>query len=347
MRCVFVTRQDIEWGKRVVLLESASEMYLRRLPEGVVESEIGSLLSSNIARPENGWVELRRRLCEDLSDGGILPVQMRFAVLGLEALRDDLTKGRYLKKGRDRGLISEHIEKEVRLVTGAGPQVHDVFRILNQLVSPDGRSAIPVPERELLYLLSEEDTKKVIAALEQLEKRDIIRRVSLGAEGAHWRLDHDYLADSVREIYRRQLPERAELKERYERFRSTSAARKPLALAGPVTLLRLLRAKFFKAVPFGEATTWMLFSASAVLALAACLLFATVNALGFWLDAEGAEKIFAVIGGGTLSQKAADALRRLSASDYRLRARFLHVGLESGQNAVRLESYPDQIAFRG
>jgi Novel STAND NTPase 1 len=44
VRCVFVARRDVEWGKRVVLFDDAAEFFLRRLPSNIVEAEIGRIV---------------------------------------------------------------------------------------------------------------------------------------------------------------------------------------------------------------------------------------------------------------------------------------------------------------
>jgi hypothetical protein len=64
IRCLFITRRDVEWGKRAVLFEDATEMFLRRLEKNVVEGEIARVLDEAVERPENGWADLREKLCE-------------------------------------------------------------------------------------------------------------------------------------------------------------------------------------------------------------------------------------------------------------------------------------------
>jgi hypothetical protein len=347
VRCVFVTRQDIEWGKRVVLLDDATEVYLLRLPQTLVESEISRVVSGDaIEHPANGWVELRRRLCEDLSDGGILPVQMRFAVLGLEAVRDNLTTHEYLRKGRDKGLISEHLEKEIRLVAGSGPLAHSLFGLLNELVSPDGKSTVPVSERVLLARVPEDSKGKTSAALEQLGKRDIVERVSATSGDVLWRLDHDYLAGPVREIRRRQSPEWFELKEGYERFRRALPRKKVFALAGPLTLSRLLRAKLLRRLRFGESIAWILLSVSMILTVAALMLSIGAYAVRSFQAPQQAETLFGVFGESSgPNQKETDALHALLSANRSVRARFLRIALETEANAVRIASHKLEISL--
>jgi hypothetical protein len=246
VRCVFVTRRDVEWGKRVVLFEEADEFFLKRLAKNIVEGEIRRIIPSEaVSNPGNGWDELREQLCNDLGDDGILPVQMRFAVLGLEELRHNLTQPAYFRIGRVTGLISVYIEREVRRVAGDKSLAVALFFLLNQLVTPDGKSTVAISEEELLRPFPEGLRQRVIRALEELEQRDIVRRVLSPDGTVLWRLDHDYLAGPVREIARRQVPEQWELKERHQRYVASRSWQKPLRLAGPVTIARLTRAWCF------------------------------------------------------------------------------------------------------
>ena len=168
--CVYVSRQDVEWGKRVVLLEDAPEIYLRRLPKAVVQSELTRVIPDDaVDHPENGWIDLRETLCNDLSSGGVLPVQMRFAVLGLEALKQELTTAQYLRYGRAQGLVARHVETEVQIVAGSPSVARHLFQLLNDMTSPDGKSTIPVPEDEILKYLPEVLGAKVLDAFLQLE----------------------------------------------------------------------------------------------------------------------------------------------------------------------------------
>ena len=211
IRCVFVTRRDVEWGKRPVLSQEADEFFLKRLEKNVVEGEIVRIVPDDaVEHPENGWKGLRERLCSDLTEGGILPVQMRFAVLGLDELRHSLTVSAYLRLGAVPGLISRYIEQEVRRVAGDRALALALFPLLDRLVAPDGKATMPLPEDGLLKSVPGDLKPGVMAALQELERRDIVRRVPTTDGSVSWRLDHDYLAGPVREISRRQLPEQFE-----------------------------------------------------------------------------------------------------------------------------------------
>lgn len=270
VRWVFVTRRDVEWGKRAVLSEEAEEFFLKRLEKNVVEGEIARVVPPDaVEHPENGWDGLRQRLCSDLAEEGVLPgvlpVQMRFAVLGLDELRHNLTVSAYLRIGGVPGLISRYIEREVRRVAEERAIAQLLFPLLDRLVTPDGKSTVPVPAEELLQPIPEDLRPAVSNALEDLKRSDIMRTV-LNQDGVLlWRLDHDYLAGPVREISRRQLPEQWELRDRLQRYLAARHWQKPLKLADPIVVVRLTRARLFKGLRFGAGLSWFLFSLTAIL----------------------------------------------------------------------------------
>jgi hypothetical protein len=346
VRCVFVSRRDVEWGKRVVLLEDAEELFLKRLPKSVVEAEIGRVIpAETVADAGNGWDELREQLCNDLGDDGILPVQMRFAVLGLEELRHNLTRPAYFRIGRVNGLISHYIEREVRRVAGDRSLAVILFPLLNQMVSADGQSTVAVGQAELLRTVPKDSTGRVLKALEELERRDIVRRV-LSQEGSVlWRLDHDYLAGPVNEVVRRQLPEQAELKDRYEHYLACPGWQRPLRLAGPFTVTRLMRARLFRGLQLGPAVSWLLFSISALLAISAGIVYESFDVAARIRGQEEGRRLFSVFGEDrATSPEEAAALLQLANADMFTRRAFLETALQSSENARRLMSHQHGIA---
>jgi hypothetical protein len=350
IRCVFVTRRDVEWGKRAVLFDEAEEFYLKRLAKNVVEGEIGSVISPEaVERPQNGWDALRERLCSDLADDGVLPVQMRFAVLGLDKLRHSLNVSAYLRMGGVPGLISRYIEDEVRRVAGDRTLALALFSLLDRLVTADGNATAPVPQEELLNPISEERRTTALHALEELERRDILRRVTSSDGTVLWRLDHDYLAGPGREISRRQLPEQAELRDRLQRYRAAPPWQKPVKLADPWTVIRLARARFLKELRFGQAASWFLFSVSAFLVLLAGLTYAGFGGYQWLADKDLGRTLFSsfTTGGsrGRTSDLEAKALLRLMASRTTVRKAFLAEALESNENAKRLVTHGFALAI--
>ena len=367
LRCVFVTRRDVEWAKRGVLFEEADEFFLRRLAKGVVESEIGNIVRSDaVLNPSGGWSELREQLCDDLADDGILPVQMRFAVLGLEELRHNLTKSAYLRAGGVNGLISRYLEREVKRVSGDGSLAARLFLLLDRMVTTDGKSTSPVYELDLLAATAQDRRSGFLDALHELERRDIVRRI-LSVDGSvQWRLDHDYLAGPVREIIRRQLPEQAELKARYSRYAACVWWRKPLQLAGPATIANMLRARCFRGLRWGPATGWILFSVSLLLLLSAGLIYLVFDTAARASGEQSGREIFSVFGEGVsgslnlrlslfsrwlfdsqvgTTEPEARALVQLAGANSYARVAFLKMGLQSDSNARRIRSHAAGIAI--
>ena len=306
-----------------------------------------------VENPGNGWDELRERLCSDLEDGGILPVQMRFAVLGLDELRHTLTVSTYLRMGGVPGLISRYIEREVRRVAGDRAVVLALFPLLDRLVTLDGKATAPVPQDELLTSMADDHRNAVLAALGELKRRDIARPV-LNQDGILlWRLDHDYLASPVREISRRQLPEQWELKDRLQRYDAAPAWQKPLKLADRVALLRLARTRLFKGLRFGRALSWLCFSLAALLLVLAGFTYAVFGGYKWFADKELGRSLFSNFTSSTSEYSRAEtttefeakALLRLAASRFGARKAFLATGLETGENARRLDSHRFALAI--
>src|SRR5262249_44240530 len=275
----------------------AAEFFLRRLPSNIIEAEIGRIVPLDaLTNPDNGWDALREQLCNDLGEDGILPVQMRFAVLGLEALRHNLTRSAYFRIGSASGLISVYIEREVHRVAGDRSVAKALFPLLDRLVTPDGKSTLPTTQEELLRLVPDELRARVVGGFKDLERGDIVRPVLSEKGSVVWRLDHDYLAGPVREIARRQLPEQWDLKERYQRYIASRPWQKPLRLAGPVTIARLVRAWLLRGLRFGPAAGWLLFSISAFLVVLAGLMYGSFDAAERIRDQRLGGKLFSVFG---------------------------------------------------
>lgn len=349
VRCVFVTRRDVEWGKRAVLFEEAEEFFLKRLEKNLVEEEIAKVVPAEaVEHPENGWDGLREQLCNHLADDGILPVQMRFAVLGLDELRHSLTVSAYLRTGAVSGLISRYIEREVRRVAGDRSLAVALFPLLDRLVTLDGKATVAVSEEELLKPVPDGLKPAVMKALQELERRDIVRRV-LNPDGTVlWRLDHDYLAGPVREISRRQLPEQWELKDRLQRYLAARVWQKPLRLADPFTVIRLARARFFKGLRFGPAASWFLFTVSAFLLVLAGLTYAGFGGYQWFADQELGQRLFNHLSMPEFEGTSTAEARRLVELDTsRLTARkaFLRTALDGGENAARLNHYRFPVAI--
>jgi hypothetical protein len=343
LRCVFVSRNDVEWGKRVVLFDDATEFVLSKLSKEAVEGEIKRIIpDAEIADPEKGWAELREQLCSDLETNGVLPIQMRFAVLGLAELRHELTRAAYFRKGGVQGLVSLYVEREVRRILSDEPVVPVMFQALNLMVTPDGRTTQPIGDSTILKLFAENKRLRAKQALERLAQNDITRR-ELGNDGNEfWRLDHDYLCGPVREITRRRLPERVALANSYRRYATAPGIwQKTRRLAGPVTLCRFVWAKVFKGLTFDQAYTWVLFSAGFTFGFAALSLFA----VGFGWQSYQSEHTGKVLfqhfipkESSSLEWEIRTGLRELAAKNLQTRAAFLQTVLDSGENSKKIKT---------
>jgi hypothetical protein len=343
VRCVYVTRRDVEWGKRPVLFDEAEEFFLGRLGRNVVEAEVSRIIPPEIVQsPENGWFELRAEFCSDLAGDGILPVQMRFAILGLEKLRDGLTRTAYHRIGGLDGLVSSYLEDEVRRVSGNKLLSSTIFSLLDRLVTPEGSSTTPIAEPQLLEQIPLERLARVKEALEGLQRADFVRRVMSPDGALLWRLDHDYLAAPVRAIVRRQLPEQWEVQEEFRRFVAAPWWDKPRRLAGPIPLARYLRARLLRGLRFGPAAPWVLFSVSAYLLFAAAGTYIAWNRIEEAANEQQASDLFSDFSPTKgLSDAEAEALQRLARTSLSSRQHFLQLGFQSPSNSDRLTAHID------
>ena len=153
-----------------------------------------------VQHPDNGFQQLKRALARDLSDKElVLPIRLRVAVAGLDAIRDRLTPAAYEKLGGITGLEAIYIERQI---SDCGKRSDEVRRLLlGFLVSEAGatRTRRDLSRMELVQYLSG-DQDSVLAKLEQ--SRILIKRIVL-EEGERWSLYHDYLAFGLIEINRR------------------------------------------------------------------------------------------------------------------------------------------------
>jgi hypothetical protein len=356
VRCVLVSRHDVEWGKRGVLSDDAVEFYLRRLGRNVVEAEIARIVPRNaVEHPENGWDGLRDVLCDDLAADGVLPVQMKFAVLGLDKLKHNLTRSAYERNGRVAGLVSRYIESEVRRIAGDRTLAQLVFPLLERIVTPDAKATVALPEGELIEPVEEKYRTAIMRVLEALKGSDIVRPVLSQDGNLMWRLDHDYLAGPVREISRRQLPEQWELKERLQQYLNAESWKKLWNLGGPWTILRLGRARLFKGLRFGGAASWYLFSIAASLLFLALMTYAVPRGYQWLADRARGRYLFSKITTRpedigpfqlrTTQDSDAKVLLQLMGSPIAAKQAFLVTCLESGENASRLVAHKFGLAI--
>ena len=331
VRCVFVTRRDVEWAKRPVLFDDAEEFFLGRLRRSVVEAEISRIISEETVRnPDNGWRELRSQMCDDLASDGVLPVQMRFAILGLESLRQKLTTSAYLRAGGLNGLISGYLETEVRRVSGSKSVSKEIFALLDHLVAAEGTSTFPVSETTLFQRIQFEHSDRLRTVFEKLQASDIVRRVLSPTGEVLWRLDHDHLAAAVRRMVRRQLPEQWELQEDCRRFVAAPWWRKAQHLGFPTRILRYFRARLFRGLSLGPAAAWILFSLSAHLFVASCITYFLWSNIDRATNEQQGRDLFDRFDAG--------AIHTLAHASLPSRQAFLKAGLQSSTNTERLRT---------
>ena len=238
IRCLFVTSADTSGGLGSVRFVTARTYRLDRLDSVFVSPLLDELIHSGadgksvISHPGNGWDRLKERLAKDLTtDGVVLPIQLRTALLAIGSLRD-LTVRSYQKAGALRGIEAEYIEDNVsRAARQSGLTKAQVRVLLITLIDPDGIKTIPKSLGDLSTTTcsdratpSGHSSSLCTAALEVLEQREILRRRSdLEALQDVWLLYHDYLCRGVTAASRMANRWAVLVEERFEQFRDASS----------------------------------------------------------------------------------------------------------------------------
>jgi hypothetical protein len=213
------------------------------------------------------------------------------------------------------------------------------------MVTEDGKSSAPVLQTALLEYCPAESGHALISTLEELERRDIVRRVTQPGEELSWRLDHDYLAAPVRDIRRRQIPAESDLKSRYQKFQRATPWQKPFALAGPLLLVRLAYARWRRRVSFGEAQTWIWASAASWCLTLSLLFFSASISVERFRGEETARRLFDAVGTDRTTEWGSKTFVELSQSSRSARREFLRLGLASEPTAERLAAHNFEIAI--
>jgi hypothetical protein len=208
LQLVIATRDDMALG-----LEAAR--FIEPLPyrvEKIAPQYVGDLIerlsgtvggaSGAIDAPLATWPDLRARLLDDLTSGGvILPQQLKVALLGLQGLpRQQLTTAAYMAVGGVRGLEANWIETQIDRATRKGKlSTSDILRLLVALCEPDAVAKtrdLSLPA--LCEVAGLEDHAAVETALTALEEGEVVRRLArVDLNESLWRLDHDYIAGVV------------------------------------------------------------------------------------------------------------------------------------------------------
>ena len=115
LHCLFSIREEAAWALECVRFLEPRTYPLPRLARASAENLLDVLTRGDkvIARPEKGFIELKRRIIDDLAaDGSLLPIEMRLAFKGLAYL-PDLTPSAYFRTGGLRGLEALHLSAHV------------------------------------------------------------------------------------------------------------------------------------------------------------------------------------------------------------------------------------------
>jgi len=202
---------------------------------------------------------------------------MRVVLRQLPTLKK-LTVSAYEKAGGALGLSAEYaaeIVNRVAIATDTTPNA--VRRLLAELVNPHD----PSKTRDLAEGEFDSDAlkgDKLSRVLNQLKQEEMVRDRADETGARRWRLDHDYLAQAVDELERRESALLRLLKEQSEQLRHPSLWKKRSALLRPIELVRidwdLLRGR----LRLGDA--WPVVAASSIFWLASL----TVIVAGFYFS---------------------------------------------------------------
>jgi hypothetical protein len=153
-----------------------------------------------VQRPENGFVQLKKVLTRDLSDRNVvLPIRLRVALAGLDAIRERLTPSAYDKLGGSVGLEASYVKCQVSRCGGDPDEVHSLLMTFVTGRTPGAQARRDLARGDLIRCLSG-DADKVLAKLEQ--SRILVKRIVPG-QGERWSLYHDYLSFGLSELDKR------------------------------------------------------------------------------------------------------------------------------------------------
>ncbi len=366
IHCLFAVRQDMHWGLACARFRPEEVYLLPRLGRGVARGLVHDLTSDNVIdNPEGGWEALRDRLCGDLERDGLLPIRMRLAFQSLPAL-NKLTLRAYDGVRGLVGLEATHIgdqTEEAARLSGVPPAA--LRRILVEMVNRESQKTVVRTEEQLLVALDEwrghhrpaegqtasqgepavqtpsrerRESSPLRVSLEFLAKQEITRqRLEAESTDAVWQLDHDYLANGVIELDRRENRWRYLLEDKARRFRDAGKlVSKFRALLSPweqinIALQALLRG--LRYAPHQRLATYSLVR----LALNPWLpLIVSVGiALNWWWTLEQARDLYIWIGeSGPIARAEAQALWDMSQSSPAVRRAVVSTALKPG-DAVR------------
>ncbi len=210
LHCLFSIREEAAWALECVRFLEPRTFPLPRLARASAESLINMLTAGDkvVARPDKGFVDLKRRILDDLAaEGALLPIEMRLAFKGLAYL-PDLTPGAYFRAGGLRGLESLHLSVHLASSARSAGFTRDDIRslLVSMVTTTSPHKTIPRTPSELLEALplALRNASQLDTALAALESSEIIRPLLVrGADSPVWQLDHDFLSEVVVELDRR------------------------------------------------------------------------------------------------------------------------------------------------
>ena len=249
IHCVFTVREEMQWGLTCARFRAEETYLLPRLGRGIAAGLLNELTKDDaIGEPEGGWQALKDRLCGDLERDGLLPIRMRLVFQSLPALSRRLTLRAYEGIGGLVGLEATHIgdqTDEAARLSGVSPGA--LRKVLVEMVDRESQKTVVRAEAQLLAtldgsngdgslvepLVGAEPARSTVGAvtqpsqasaigtaLELLAKQEITRqRLEARSIDAVWQLDHDYLANAVIELDKRDNRWRYVLEDKARRFR--------------------------------------------------------------------------------------------------------------------------------
>lgn len=265
IRCLFATRDDTSLQLESVRFCRPSP-YILLLADALIARDLVAeiAIAEAVEQPDNGWNQLIPRILRDLEvghSGRILPIQMVRAFQGLIEL-PYLTIRDYERTGGLSGVEASYLQSRLKEVTQVvGWDGANLLVLLSSFIV-DNKTTHQA-EADLLAALpaAARDAAKLHAALELLEQHKIVRRViSPKDQGLAWRLDHDYIRYSIRELVRRMNRLEEELRDAQARWEAAYGLwRKFRTLLSPGCQIRLfweaLRGRFSYG-PTGRFARW-------------------------------------------------------------------------------------------
>jgi hypothetical protein len=210
--------------------EEARQLIHRLAPEAVVN------------KPENGFRQVVEKIVVELGrdhEASLLPMQLRVALAGMGNLSGSLTPSRVERLGGVPGLGAFYIERSIRGIQGAWP-------LLNAMVQRTEAGAAKA------ILLRDEDVAGLVLGLDKsvllqrLIDTRIIRLRLDSSESRTWQLYHDYLADAIVALDRRNRKWLLLVREAADRHLSSlSLLQWWTRLLGPWTQLRIYWHRLF------------------------------------------------------------------------------------------------------